>query len=159
MSCEPGRKAPYSSDLRHRIGHRIVWQRIGMNLQYRTIARNLGIAVGTAYNICKAFKSTGEVTPIKPCRVSTRILSDFEELTVIGLLLDNPCLYLAEVCQMIEDLTGISVTASTACRILQRHGLTRKTVQQVALQRSSEYRGDFMAEMDFFDIQSNCVAR
>ena len=44
------------------------------------------------------------------------------------------------------------MSSSTICRLIQRNGLTHKRIQQVALQRSDEYRGDFMAEMDFFDI-------
>ena len=37
FSAEPGRKAPYSTDLRWRV----VWQRAGMQLPFRDIARNL----------------------------------------------------------------------------------------------------------------------
>ncbi len=53
---------------------------------------------------------------------------------------------------MVANVTGLTITASTVCRIIQRHGFTRKTIQQIALQRCDEYRGDFMAEMDFFEI-------
>ena len=68
-----------------------------MNLQYRDIARNLSISLGTAYNICKLFESSGEVCPKKPCRSSTRILSTYEEIVVIGMLLNDPSLYLVEI--------------------------------------------------------------
>ena len=37
MSCEPGRKSAYSSDLRYRI----IWQRIAMKLSVRKVAHNL----------------------------------------------------------------------------------------------------------------------
>jgi transposase len=148
MSCESGRRAPYASDLRYRI----VWQRYGMDLQYRAIARNLSISLGTAYNICKRFEITGEVTPKLSCRTNTRILSSHDELIVIGILLNDPSQYLAEVCELISTMLGICISPSTVCRVLQRNGLTRKRIQQVALQRSDEYRGEFMAEMDFFDI-------
>jgi hypothetical protein len=46
MSAEPGRKAPYSEDIRWRV----VWQRIGMELTFREISKNLCLALGTAHN-------------------------------------------------------------------------------------------------------------
>ena len=73
ISCEPGRKAAYSSDLRHRV----IWQRFAMELQFRTIAKNLSVSVGTVYNICKLFKDTGSC---KPDRTNTRSLPQHDEL-------------------------------------------------------------------------------
>ena len=58
VSAEPGRKAPYSVDLRWRI----VWQRIGINFEFRKIACNLNVSLGTVYNIYKQFSLTGDVT-------------------------------------------------------------------------------------------------
>lgn len=49
-------------------------------------------------------------------------------------------------------MTGIQVSPSTICRILHRYGLTRKRVQQIALQRSDEFRADFKVEIGFFNI-------
>ena len=46
-----------------------------------------------------------------------RALSSQEELIVIGLLLDNPALYLSEVCQMISQITGILISPPTVCRV------------------------------------------
>lgn len=148
MSCEPGRKVAYSPDLRNRM----IWQRIAMELPFRTIAQNLSVSVGTVHNVFKLFEQTGSVDPSKPDRANTRVLSQYDELLVIGLLLENPSLYLGEICREVEHITGICVTPSTICRIIHRHGFTRKKIQQVALQRSSEHRGDFMAEMQFFTV-------
>lgn len=148
MSCEPGRKAAYSTDMRHRI----IWQRFAMELQYRTIAKNLSISIGTAHNICRLFKETGSIIPSKTDRIKTRLLSEYDELLTVSLLLENPSLYLGEACSKVNNLTGIQVSAATICRIIHRHGLTRKKIQQVALQRSSIYRGDYMAEMQFFNV-------
>ena len=147
-SCEPGRKAPYSLDLRYRI----IWQRFAMGLLLRSIARNLGISVGTICNVCKMFKQTGSVDPLKPDHINTRVVSSYNQQMIVSLLMENPSLYLSEVCRKIEDITGLKVTPSTVCRIIKRHGFTRKKIQQVALQRCSQYRGDFMAEMQFFNV-------
>ena len=75
-----------------------------MELPFRAIARNLSVSVGTVYYICKLFEQTGSVDPD---RTSTRVLSQYNELVVIGLLMENPSLYLGEVCHRIEDITGI----------------------------------------------------
>ena len=101
------------------------------------------------WHIYKLFEATGEVDPTKPSREATRSLNAYghEELVIIGLLFDNPCLYLSEICQKVSELTCIEISASTVCRIIHRHGLTRKKVQQVALQRSAEFCGRFLAEV------------
>ena len=148
-SAEPGRKAPYSSDIRWRV----VWQRIGMELPFRDIARNLCLSLGTVHNHFKRFEATGNVEPLSlSTRDSIRSLNDQQELIIVGLLLENPALYLSEVCQMITQATGIHISPPTACRIIHRHGLTRKKIRQVALQRSVEQRGKFMAEIQFLDV-------
>lgn len=148
MSCEPGRRAPYSVDLRYKI----IWQRFAREQKLDTIAKNLCVSIGTVHNICKLFKQTGSVEPSKHGHSSTRMLSKYDELQVVGLLLENPNLYLHEVCRKVSTNIGVDVSDSTICRILRRHGLTRKKTQQVALQRSGIFRGDFMAEMSFFNV-------
>ena len=115
-----------------------------MELSFRQVSSNLNISVGTAYNIFKLFENTGNVIPTKPDSADTRVHSGYEEFLVVGLLLD---IYLSDVCQKMFDLTKIVVSAPTICRIIRRHGLTRKKIQQIALQRSFQYRGEFMAEV------------
>ena len=51
FSAEPNRRRPYDRDLRWRI----VFQRIGMGLQYDKIAQNLNVSTSTAYRICARF--------------------------------------------------------------------------------------------------------
>ena len=149
MSAEPGRKAPYSADIRWRV----VWQRIGMDFSFRSIAKHLCISVGTVSNHLKRFEETGDVLPSKPMASSyNRALDDHQQLFVVGLLLDNPALYLSEVCQKVKQAMGIDVSPSTVCRIIRAHGLTRKKIRQVALQRSVEQRGRFIAEVGFFSV-------
>lgn len=148
MSAEPGRKAPYSKDLRWRV----VWQRIGMELSYREISKNLCLSLGTVHNHFKLFEHTGEVAAKTSNREATRTLSEYDELTVVGLLLDDPSMYLSEVCQKIAALTGIVVSPATICRVIHRNGFTRKKIRRVALQQSVEYRGRFFAEVQFYDV-------
>ena len=121
-----------------------------MDLPYWKIARNLNISVGTAYNVFKAFESSGEVSCIcnpPQDRRDSQSLTSSEEMFVVGLVFENPCLYLRELCQQVQDISGLSVSVFTTCRLLRRHGLTRKKVQRIALERNLEYRSDFMAEI------------
>ena len=65
---------------------------------------------------------------------------------ISGILVENPSLYLKEICRKIYATTGVIVSESTVCRLLKRNGLTRKKIIQVARQRCTEYRGMFMAD-------------
>ncbi len=106
MSYEPGRKVAYSVDLRHRM----IWQRFSMEEQFRSIAKNLGVSVGTVYNICKVFEQTGCVDARKPDRLNTRVLSlhNYNEQIIIRLLFENPSLYLGEI----ENISSLKVSTS-----------------------------------------------
>ena len=86
MSAEPGRKAPYSAD----IGWRVVWQRIGMEMQFREIVRLLQIAISTTHRIFKRFEESGEVSAAKqPKRLLARKLDDRHELLLIAIVIEN----------------------------------------------------------------------
>ena len=121
-----------------------------MDLTYRHIARNLSISVGAVHNVLKLFEETGEVSPKKPEREDMRKIDNSDELFILGLLLENPSLYLGEICQRIDSTFGIHVTPSTVCRIILRNGFTRKKIQQVAKQHSVEFRGRFFAEVQHY---------
>ena len=83
-SAEPRRKAPYAADLRWRM----VWQRIGMELPYRTIAKNPNVALGTVYHINRLFLDTGDVlAKPAPQRTALRTLNHSDELFIIGLII------------------------------------------------------------------------
>ena len=87
-SAEP---SAYSTD----IGWRVVWQRIGMGLTYKEIAYRLQIAVGTAHRL---YESTGDVAPLKRAeRYELRKLDNLHEIYIIGLICENPAIYLHEV--------------------------------------------------------------
>ena len=132
-SAEPGRKAPYAADLRWRM----IWQRIGMELPYRTIASNLNVALGTVYHVNHLFLETGDVL-VKPApqTADVRTLSHSDELYIIGLIIDSPSFYLSELCHAIGDVCGKSISPSAVCKIIHKHGFTRKKLQHAAKQRS-----------------------
>lgn len=146
-SAEPGRKTAYAADLRWRI----VWQRIGMELSYRTIAANLNVALGTVHNVNRHFIETGDVMPKKvPQRTELRSLNHSDELFTLGMIIDSPSQYLNELCHAIEDVCGQWVSPSTVCKTIHKHGFTRKKLQHVAKQRSLQYRGEYTAEIQMY---------
>ena len=147
MSAEPSRKKAYSPDVRWRI----VYQRIAMNLQFYKIARNLNIATSTAHRTYDLFEKTGGVDCVERLeRHEMRALDRQTELYVIGFVLDNPSVYLIEVCYTLRDITGEMIAASTICKLLKRYGITRKKIRQIALQRCESLRGAFMAQSFLF---------
>ena len=149
FSAEPSRTTAYSDDIRWRV----IWQKLVRELSFVQIAQNLNIAVGTAYNIWSRFVHTGEVSAKKqPPRQDKRKLDDYQELLLTGLVLEQPHLYISEMRQHILDTTGVDTSNATICRILGKHGLTRQKMRQVALQRCTELRAKFRAEMCFFSI-------
>ena len=52
-------------------------------------------------------------------REATKTLSEYDELTVVEVLLDDLSMYLSEVCQKIVALTGIEVSPATICRVIR----------------------------------------
>ena len=143
-------KCPPSQDLTLL---RIVYQRIGMGCTYEEIAKNLNIAASTKHRIFKQFELSGDLaapTDARQPRPYTRTLDQHSELVVIGLILQSPTLYLHEICQTIQEVTSLSVSQATICRLLHRYGFTRKKVKQVALQRCFTLRGAFMAYCSLF---------
>lgn len=83
----------------------------------------------------QAFERTGSVEAKK---VRKRPELDYPHQ--LGLVLDNPKLYLREVCHRVKEITNTEVSPATICNLLASHGITRKKIQHVALQRRVEYR-------------------
>ena len=89
MSAEPTRMKAYSTTLRWRI----VYQRIGMELPFYKIAKNLNIAASTAHRTYKHFELEGDVEVVQQRhRPELTVLDQYSELIVIGLILECPTL-------------------------------------------------------------------
>ena len=137
----------YSKD----IGWRVVWKRIGLEMKFKDISKELNIAASTAHKIYHRFEQTGSVSATPPgSRPDCRKLDELHELFVIALVAENPCISLQEMCNKIEEATGLLIAGSTVCRVLKRNGYTRKQIQTVARQRSVDYRAYFRATVANF---------
>lgn len=126
-----------------------------MGLSFKLIAKRLEIGIGTAHRLYRRFISTGD---FKPCsrqstRPEARKLDELHEIYIIGLLLDNPGLYLNEICSKIKAATGVSVSGSTVCRMLCNNGYTRKKIMTIAKQRCATFRGAFMAQIMHYPLE------
>ena len=147
-----GRHGPYTRLSRPLLRYRGLDTRLAKGLTFQNIAQNLSISTATASNIFKLFQSTGEVDPKPPCkRDALRKLDEHHELYIIGLILECPNLQLQEVAYKVEEITGTVVSTSTLCRLLGRHGFTRKKILSVALQRSLDLRALYMASIFTFN--------
>ena len=68
-----------------------------MEMSFREISKHLQIATSTAYRIYKKFELTGDVK--QPSRQHCRKLDANHELLLIAMIIENPCLYLREMCE------------------------------------------------------------
>ena len=73
-----------------------------------------------------------------------------DEQLIIGLILENPTLYLDELVQEVSELTSVLVSPATIYRLLKCYGFTQKKVRQIATQRCCTLRGAFMAQSTMF---------
>ena len=97
FSAEPGRRKAYQSDMRWRI----VYQKIALNYNYCNIARHLNILTTTAHRVYTIFKETGNVAPKNAS--PRRKLDSAQELFVIMTILENPSMFLDEVCRSVQS--------------------------------------------------------
>ena len=56
-----------------------------------------------------------------------------------------------ELCQQIQEVTSVSVSGPTVCRVLRHNGFSRKIIMQVAKQRRSDFWGAFIANVLQYD--------
>ena len=133
----------YSADLRWRI----VWQVCLQGKCVEEVARGLYVSEKSVRRYVDLYVTSGEVTREQSHHSPHRKLNDFEELTLLQSVLSKPGLYLRELQQELQEVTGSWVDVSTICRTLRRLGLTRKKMKRVAIQRSEVRRVEYLAEI------------
>ena len=78
-------------------------------------------------------------------------MGEFEQITLLRLVLANPGIYLQELQDELNDIFGVLVSVPTICRTLKIMGCTRQAMSRVAIQRSDILRARFMAEISVYD--------
>lgn len=115
------------------------------------VAANLNVSVSTVYRTITFFLRTGNVSPSKRAYRSNRCLTEEDELLVIGLILENPAMYMDELVFEIKTLLEVDISCSTVCRLLKRYGITRKKMRHIAKQRCYSLRGMYISHISNFD--------
>ena len=78
-----------------------------MNLPLVIIAQNLNVAVSTVHRIYRLFEESGTVDPLSPRkRLDCKRLDLRSELHVVEVILENPSMYLGELCLEIMQVFG-----------------------------------------------------
>ena len=143
-SMERNRCNAYQEDLRWTM----VYQYEMLNLPIVEVAMNLNVDPSTVWRTVQLFRKQGTVKPTKNC--GQHKLSDADKFCIMELLIERPESYLQEVCHHLHQQTGTNVTNSTICRFLQRSNFSRKTLLNVARQRSEEMCAQFKSDCLYY---------
>ena len=139
--------APYSVDFRWRI----VWLARFQHFSPADVAQLLNVCSRTVTRYVKLFDQTGDIMPRQYRHGPCRLLGQFEQLILLRLIIDNPGIYIAELQDKLLTKCAITCSAATICRTLKHMGCSRQKIQRIALQRSDQCRGKFMAEIAMYD--------
>lgn len=116
----------------------------------KAISRELYLSERTIERYILRFRATGDIIPCKQRHGPLPAMNEFEELTVLELLLNNPSMYLQEVQEELLRVTGSMYDCATICRAIKRLGMTRKKLGFVAMRRCHIQRARYLSEiLDF----------
>ena len=111
----------------------------------------MSVSERTVWRYISLFKQTGDVLPAHRKSRPSMLLGEFEQITPLRFILDNPGIYLTELQDELFDIFGVIVSVSTICRTLKYMGCTRQSMHRVAMQQSDALRARFMAEISVYD--------
>ena len=117
----------YSVDLRWRA----VWLHLICGRSRYEIADLLFMSKRSVDRYIALYQSTGTVEPSKQRHGPPRVLSEFEQISLLlnQSLVNKPTMYLEELQSELYELTGTWVHVSTICRTVQHLGLTQGFIQ------------------------------
>ena len=134
---------PHSEDLRWRA----VWLSVVRGMSASEISDLLFMSERSVQRYLYLFYSNGSVAPKDGNGGPAKLLTEFEQFTILQALIYNPSAFLHEIQSQVHETTGKWIHVSTICRTIHHHNFTRKKIQKIALQRSEEARIQFMAEV------------
>ena len=97
------------------------------------------------------FQQTGDVEPIQYMHGPLRLLGNFEQLTLLQIILQNPGIYFDEIQTKLRDIFGVLVSVSTMCKTLKHMACTWEAMCHVAEQKDDRLRVEFMADISIYD--------
>ena len=107
---------PFSLDLRWRV----VWLHLSTNYAPARIAQLMSVSERTVWRYISLFNHTGDVQPQKRRNGPRLLMGDFEQITLLRLILENPGIYLDELQDRLLAIFGVLVSVPT---IIEAHGL------------------------------------
>ena len=114
------------------------------------ISRELYVCTRTITRYINLFYTTEDVSAKSQRHGPLLQMSEFEEITILEMLLSKPSMYLREVQQKLMQVTGSWYDCATICRTIKRLGMTRQKMRLVARQRCDRQRAKYISEiMDF----------
>lgn len=114
---------PYSIDLRWRI----VWAHLSQSLATTQIAELFSISESSVRRYITSFQQTGYVKPATRRHGPERLMGEFEQLTLLKIILDHPGIYLFEMQMELQKLFGLpQISVPTICRTLKSMGCTAR---------------------------------
>ena len=137
---------PYSTDLRWRI----VWLSLAYHATSSDIARKLQVSSRTVRRYLALFRSGGDILPKARLNGRHHLVSIGQELLILRMILETPGLYLSDIQAKLTGVLGFEVSIPTICRTLKRMGCTRQKIEHIALQRSDQLRGGYMADIAIY---------
>ena len=137
---------PYSLDLRWRI----VWVYLTQNLSQSRIGLLFSVSDRTVGRVISLFNQTGDVKPRSRRNGPICVMQDFEQLSLVQLIITHPGIYLHEIQEKLLQI-GIIVSLSNICRTFKKMGVTRQAMHHIALQQSDYERAKYMAEISMYD--------
>ena len=112
----------YSVDLRQKIID--VYER--EEISQRKLAQRFGVAPSFIFKLLKQYRATGEILP-KPFNGGVKLKLNPANLIVLSELIEqNNDATLDELCKMLHDKVGVSISRATMGRMTQRLNLTVK---------------------------------
>ena len=115
------------------------------------IAELTSLSERTVRRYLHLFQTTGDVEPKRRRYGPIPLFGDFEQLTLLRLILENTGIYLSEIQEKLQEEFGVAVSAPTICRTLKLMGCSRRVIRHVALQRSDTLRAHFMSKISVYD--------
>ncbi len=112
----------YSLDLRQKIIDVYEQEKISQ----RQLAKRFNVALSFIVKLLKKYRTTGSISP-KPFNGGVKLKLNSENLLVLAELIEeNNDATLEELCQILKEQSGISISRATMGRMTQRLKLTVK---------------------------------
>ena len=102
-----------------------MWLRVFKEMNFEEVGDLLYMSSRSVRRYVESFHTSGNVDPANNRHGPLPMLNEFEQLTVLQSLLDNPSMYLDEVQQELANVTCTVVHISTICRTINRLGMTK----------------------------------